>query len=105
MLKRDIFAELNVGFDALEQAHEGKKTLRTHKVSRGVLRALSGKDIVALRDKLNCSRGVFAAHMRINERTLEGWEQGRAKPNMQAVLLLRMVEKFPDTLDRLEQLA
>ena len=34
---------------------------------------------------------VFARYLRTNPRTLENWEQGRAKPNAQAVLLIRMV--------------
>ena len=33
---------------------------------------------------------------------LENWEQGRAKPNAQAVLLIRMVAQFPDMVQRLE---
>jgi putative transcriptional regulator len=64
--KRDIFAELTEGFDALKQQREGKLTLRT------------------------------------NPRTLENWEQGRAKPNAQAALLIRMVAQFPDMVQRLE---
>ncbi|MHA7833067.1 MAG: helix-turn-helix domain-containing protein, partial [Algiphilus sp.] len=31
----------------------------------------------------------------------ENWEQGRAKPNQQAALLIRLVEKYPDTVKRL----
>ena len=34
-------------------------------------------------------------------RTLENWEQGRAKPNAQAALLIRLVERYPETMDRL----
>ena len=37
----------------------------------------------------------------INKRTLENWEQGRAKPNPHAALLIRLVEKYPDTVERL----
>ena len=33
--------------------------------------------------------------------TLENWEQDRAKPNAQAVLLISLVEKFSDTVGRL----
>lgn len=47
------------------------------------------------------SRPVFASYLRTNPRTLENWEQGRAKPNAQAALLIRLVEKFPDTVQRL----
>lgn len=38
---------------------------------------------------------------RVLARTLENWEQSRAKPNAQVSLLIRLVEKFPDTIDRL----
>lgn len=104
MSKRDIFAELEEGFDALKEAREGKLTLRGHRTSRHHKINVSAAEIVALREKLNFSRGVFAVHLRINVRTLESWEQGRAKPNGPASVLLRMVAKFPDTLDRLEAL-
>ncbi len=45
---------------------------------------------------------VFEARTdyRINVRTLENWEQGRAKPNAQAALLIRMLQRFPDTIRR-----
>ena len=37
-------------------------------------------------------------------RTLENWEQGRAKPNAQAALLIRMVPLYPDTVRRLAEI-
>jgi putative transcriptional regulator len=54
---------------------------------------------------LRCSRAVFARKLRINERTLEKWEPGRAKPNPQVAALVLLVRKFPDTLERLDQVA
>lgn len=57
------------------------------------------------RKRLPYSRAVFAKKLRINERALEKWEQGRAKPNPQAAALVLLVRKFPDTLDRLDRLA
>ena len=56
---------------------------------------------VRLREELNLSGALFAVYLRTNLRTLENWEQGRARPNAQAVLLLRLVERFPDTVERL----
>ena len=47
------------------------------------------------------SRALFASYLRTNPRTLENWEQGRAKPNAQAALLIRLVAHFPDTVKRL----
>jgi putative transcriptional regulator len=58
-----------------------------------------------LEKRLRCSRAVFARRLRINERTLEKWEQGRAKPNPQAAALVLLVRKYPDTLTRLDEVA
>jgi putative transcriptional regulator len=50
------------------------------------------------------SRRVFAFKIGVNPRTLERWEQGRSRPNEQAAVLIRLVRKYPDTLQRLETL-
>ena len=54
-----------------------------------------------MRERLKCSRALFAGYLRTNVRTLENWEQGRAKPNAQAVLLIHLVKRYPDTVERL----
>ncbi len=103
MSKRNLFSELQEGFEALAQQRAGKKTLRTHKVESHATLNISAEELVALRERLNVSRPVFASYLRTNPRTLENWEQGRAKPNAQATLLIRLVEKFPDTFDKLAE--
>jgi putative transcriptional regulator len=100
--KRDIFAELTEGFDALKPQREGKLTLRTFKVQSKPAPTLSPRDVVSVREQLHLSRPVFARYLRTNPRTLENWVQGRAKPNAQAALLIRMVAQFPDMVQRLE---
>lgn len=57
--------------------------------------------LLTLRERLHLSRSVFARVLSINERTLENREQGRAGPNAQAVVLIRLVEYYPDTVERL----
>ena len=101
MTKRNLFAELSEGFEALAEAREGKRTLRTHKVVAKTVEDVTPDELVRLREKLQLSRPVFAHCLRTNPRTLENWEQGRAKPNAQAAVLIRLVEKFPDTVQRL----
>ena len=105
MTKRDIFAELTEGFDALEASRTGKLTLRQHRAEYTVTPVLDAADVLAVRSRLNVSRAVFAQYLRTNPRTIENWEQGRAKPNAQAVLLIRLVDKFPETLSHLAMLA
>lgn len=100
--KRDIFEELTEGFDALKRQREGKLTLRTFKVESKPAPVVSAQEVVITRERLNLSRPVFARYLRTNPRTLENWEQGRAKPNAQAALLIRMVAQYPDMVERLE---
>ena len=59
------------------------------------------RDLVRIRQYLKLSRALFAVYLRTNVRTLENWEQGRAKPNAQAALLINLVKRFPDTVERL----
>jgi len=104
-MKRNIFNELKEGFGALEASRKGKITLREHAVEKKPAIKVTPEELLLLREKLNLSRTVFARYLRTNERTLENWEQGRASPNAQASILIRMVERYPDTVDRLTSIA
>lgn len=99
--KRSLFAEISEGVEALAAARKGKRTLRTHVVVYRPAPELEPEELVRIREKLKLSRALFAAYLRTNVRTLENWEQGRARPNAQAALLVSLVKKYPDTVDRL----
>jgi putative transcriptional regulator len=81
MKKRDLFAELTEGFEALAHERAGKLTLRTHEVEWLPTPEVTADELVALRTRLHLSRPVFARYLRTNPRTLENWEQGRARPH------------------------
>ena len=99
--KRDLFAELTEGMDALADARQGKRTLRTHAIEYRPAPTVSPKELIRVRKNLKLSRALFAIYLRTNVRTLENWEQGRAKPNAQAALLINLVKRYPDTVQRL----
>jgi putative transcriptional regulator len=99
--RRNLFDELVEGFAALKDARLKKRTLRTHVVRLMPVPRITPKQILELRKSRNLSRGVFARYLRTNVRTLENWEQGRARPNAQAALLMSLVKNYPDTVDRL----
>ena len=99
--KRDVFAELKEGMAALADSRERKRTLRTHAVEFKAAPTVTPKELMRVRESLNMSRALFAVYLRTNVRTLENWEQGRAKPNAQAALLINLVKHFPDTVERL----
>jgi len=98
---RKLFADLSEGVTALGEARKGKRTLRTHVIEHKPAPHMSPRELLRVRKRLMISRAVFAAYLRTNVRTLENWEQGRAKPNAQAVLLISLVRRFPDTVERL----
>ena len=100
-MKRNLFTEISEGFDALAKQRAGKVTLRTVEVEVKPTPEVSADELKAIREKLKLSRAVFARYLRTNPRTLENWEQGRAKPNAQAALLIHLVDRYPDTVKRL----
>ena len=99
--KRDLFAELSEGMQALADARQGKRTLRTHTVEYKPAPEVTPQELIRVRKGLRISRALFAAYLRTNVRTLENWEQGRANPNAQAALLINLVKRYPDTVQRL----
>ncbi|HET7548332.1 MAG TPA: helix-turn-helix domain-containing protein [Usitatibacter sp.] len=103
-MKRRLFDEIAEGFKALAEQREGKRTLRTHTVEVKPAPKVKARELIELRERLNMSRAVFARYLRTNPRTLENWEQGRARPNAQAAVLIRLVERYPDTVARLAQI-
>ena len=98
---RDLFGELSEGVAALADARLGKRTLRTHALAYKPAPEVTPKELISVRESLNLSRALFAVYLRTNVRTLENWEQGRARPNAQAALLINLVKQYPDTVQRL----
>lgn len=98
---RDLFSELSEGMEALADARQGKRTLRTHALEFRPAPSVTPQELIRVRKSLKISRALFAVYLRTNVRTLENWEQGRAKPNAQAALLINLVKRYPDTVQRL----
>jgi putative transcriptional regulator len=102
--KRKLFDELMEGFEALADHRAGKRTLRTHIMKEQPAPEITARELTKVREDMKLSRGLFARYLRTNVRTLENWEQGRAKPNAQAALLIRLVQRYPDTVRRLAEI-
>ena len=103
--KRSLFREIMTGVRAMRDHREGCVTLKTHRVEPISVPSVDPDFVRETREALNMSRQVFAFKIGVNPRTLERWEQGRSKPNEQASALIRLVRKYPDTLQRLESLS
>jgi putative transcriptional regulator len=101
--KRDLFKELAEGVVAMKQHREKKITLRTHKIPVQPRLDAGPKFFIEAREALRMSRKVFARAVFIPERTLEKWEQGRSKPNPEAVALVALVRHYPETMEQLKK--
>ena len=101
MKKRDLFSELSDGMSALKKKRDGKLTLKKYKVQIKPTPEVTVDELTSLREKLGLSRPVFANFIRTNPRTVENWEQGRAKPNAQAALIIKLISKYPQTFKML----
>lgn len=73
-MKRKLFEELSEGFEALKDEREGKVTLKQHPVKMVSAAHVTSGELASLRERLHLS---------------------------QAAILIKMVEKYPDTIDRL----
>ena len=58
-------------------------------------------DIRRVRENLNLTRRRFATRYRLNERTVEQWEQGRSAPDQTSETLLRLIEREPEKMAEL----
>lgn len=102
--KRNLFEELKEGLEEIDSHQAGKITLRTHAIVKKPHLKVDAALIRELREKYNMSRSVFAVRLRVSLRTLEKWEQGDTIPNDQAAALILMLRKYPDTLNRLDEI-
>ena len=93
--------ELTEGITALTAEREGKLTLKRMRLPVQEAPIVASDELRKLRETLRLSRALFAQTIRTNPRTVESWEQGRSKPNAHAALLIKLVEKFPETLEHL----
>ena len=102
MKKRDLFSELIQGVAEMAAHREGKITLRQVTLEAKPAPEVTAEEIVALRKKLRMSQAVFARRIRTSPGTLRNWEQDKSKPNPHAAILITLVERYPDMVERLE---
>lgn len=58
-------------------------------------------DVAAIRETTGLSQAKFAEWISVSKRTLENWEQGRRVPHGPARVLLAIIRKEPDVVQRM----
>lgn len=74
---------------------KGKVALQVREVE-----PITAAEIKAIRQRVAKSTHDFEARFGIPARTLEGWEQGRRKPDIAARILLTVISKAPEEVER-----
>jgi putative transcriptional regulator len=62
-------------------------------------------DVKAIRAKLGLSQGAFAARFGFSRSSVQDWEQKRRRPEASARVLLRVIEREPQAVERALQYA
>ena len=71
----------------------GEITLETRDIS-------TPASLIALRKKQSLSRVAFAKRFGLDPRTVEGWEQGRRKLGTAEQILLQIIDREPEAVER-----
>ncbi len=104
MSKRNLFTEISEGLEAAIEHDQEKITLKTTELEVLPPVTITGAEIVDIRSRLNVSRAVLAAALRIKPRKLEKWEQEISTPSPEAATLIKLMDKHPDMVERIHAL-
>jgi putative transcriptional regulator len=85
-----ILAGLN---EAIEIAKGTRNPAGVHKV------VVPNVDVKSLRKSMKLSQRAFSNRYGFNERTVQDWEQGRARPERSTRILLGVIEKHPEVVE------
>jgi putative transcriptional regulator len=57
-------------------------------------------DVRAIRARYKLSREKFAARFGLDHRAVQEWEQGRRRPDRATRILLKLIEREPEAVER-----
>lgn len=94
-MSKEVFARLKEGLeDAIAYVEGDPSRVVIHRVEVPVI------DVRAVRKKLGMSQDVFARRFRVSASTIRNWEQGRRRPDGPARVLLQVIDKEPEAVER-----
>lgn len=95
-MARQAFNKIMAGLeDALAHAKGAKRRGTAHTV-----RVPDDVDVRAIRARFGLSREKFAARFGLDPRALQEWEQRRRRPDRATRILLRVIERDPEAVER-----
>ena len=87
-----------LGGRLIKAAEEAAAIARGEDVPGAILH--TPPDVRAIRARLNLTQPAFAKRFGLPVGTIRDWEQGRAMPDQAARVLLRVIEREPEAVQR-----
>lgn len=88
----------DVMFEELKESIRQAGAIRRGERAPAKVTHYSEPDVKAIRSSLDLSQSQFATLLGISTGTLQGWEQGRRRPQGPARVLLKIAEKHPEVV-------
>lgn len=98
MSSQSLLDELSSALSEACHYFQGKDVLESAETGELPVPDITAEEILHLRQALHLSQLEFAALLHTTVTTLESWEHDLARPNDQAVTLIRLIKDHPDTL-------
>ena len=96
-------AKRNIGNEIIQSMEEAVDYMRGKK-TRAIVHKVKIPDkinVKSIRENLNLSRPAFAGRYGFSSRTLQHWEQGDRKPQGAARVLLLLLQREPETIEKI----
>lgn len=93
--RASVFEQIEAGLKQGIAQARGELTLRTVTLPDPAP-TLSSQRVVAIRNRVQMSQGVFASYLNVPTKTLQSWEQGQRRPKAGEARLLQLFEASPD---------
>jgi putative transcriptional regulator len=87
----EMFNDLLASIEEAGEIYRGQRNPSGHRV-------IEEPDVHVIREKYKMTQQEFASLLGISVGTLQGWEQGRRKPQGPAKVLLKVAEKRPEAI-------
>ncbi|HKX29956.1 MAG TPA: helix-turn-helix domain-containing protein [Blastocatellia bacterium] len=94
----DLFGDLMQSLDQALRYSRGEQVNVRTTVLPAPPEPMSKKEIIQLREQLNCSQAVFAHLLNVSVKTLQAWEQGVRTRGDVALKLLTIAKHHPEVL-------
>lgn len=94
-MDKSLFESLKASLNEAIEHVEGKKEVRTRKVTIKAVPTFTARDIKEIRKNVDMTQTLFAQLLGVSKKTVEAWEAGTNLPNGSAMRLLKLFAENP----------